>query len=166
MKALWAIAFLMVGAFAWGDDCRCEVSGKVVAVPDGGSVWVYVDSARASYHFALAGVEPPTTDQPAGKAARDTLSAFVLGQEVCVKFDVLCGEQDTVAASIHLNGQSVNYQMAQLLTPPSFTSYSPVRPVTPITSPVAFNHAPPPRRPLLGVYSALRQIIPILPGRN
>ena len=166
MKALLAVAFLLVGAAAHGEDYRCAVSGKVVAVPDGGSVWVFVDSALASYHFALAGVQAPTIDQPAGKAARDTLSSFVLGQEVCVKFDVLCCEQETVAAGIYLKGQSVNNQIAQLLNPSLITPMASVRPVTPITTQVALGHGQPPRRPLLGVYSALRQMIPLLPGRN
>jgi hypothetical protein len=154
MKSLLAVAFVLAGGLAQGDDCRFAVSGKVVAVPDGGSVWVYVEQAQASYHVALAGIQAPAVDQPSGQLARNALCRLVLGQEVCVKFDVLCCEQETVTASVYLKGHSVNNQMARLLTP------------TPIQPQVAIVHVQPPHRPLLGVYFALRQILPLLPGRD
>lgn len=154
MKAVLAVAFCLIGAVAWGDDCRCTVSGKVVAVPDGGSVWVYVASAQASYRFALAGVKAPSVEGPEGKAAQNSLAQLVWGQEVCVDFDLLCDREELVG-NVFLQGQSVNNQIATLLMPTRTT------PAIAAAVPV-----PSPHRPLLGVYLALRQILPVLPGRD
>ena len=153
MKSLLAVAILLAGTIAQGDDCRCAVTGKVVAVPDGGSLWVYVDHARASYHIALAGVNAPSIDQPAGKSVRDALANLVNGQEVRVEFDVLCADE-RITGNVFQAGQSVNNQIAFLLTP------------TTVTSQPAIVYVQSPRRPLLSLYLTLRQILPVLPGRD
>jgi len=156
----WLLPFLMLlaGPAARGDDCGTTVAGKVVSVPDGGSVWVYLEQARACYHFTLSGIQVPSPDQPLGLTARDALQKMVLGRQVKVNIDRLCDAAAT-PGEVSLDGQSVNTQIARLLAPGNGSEHSGSGPS------VAMREYQP-RRPLLAACQALRQwiVAPVFMG--
>ncbi len=133
---------LLAGSSVAGDHPPETVIGKVVAVPDGGSVWVYLEDAQASYHFTLDGIKAPPLTQPEGQVARNALAQLVLGKEVKVAVQHLSNEGE-IPGTVFLGGQSVNTQMARLLSPRETQ----------------------PRRPLLAFCSMLRSLSP-LPWKN
>ncbi len=147
MRWLLAVAILLVCPAARGDGCGTTVTGKVVSVPDGGSVWVYLEQARACYHFTLSGIQAPPAEQPLGLTARDALQKMVLGREVQVNVQRLC-EVGATPGEVLLDGQSVNTRIARLLSPGDGSAKS-----------VAVRETPP-RRPLLAFCQVLRQWIP------
>jgi hypothetical protein len=138
---------LLACSAAWGDDCGTTMAGRVVSVPDGGSVWVYLEHARACYHVTLSGVQAPAVDQPGGLAARDALQKIVLGRDVQVTVRQLC-EVGATSGELSLDGQSVNTQIARMLAPGGSSG------------PTVAVRELPPRRPLLAVCQVLRQLIP------
>jgi hypothetical protein len=146
MRWLLPVVILLVCPAARGDGCGTTVTGKVVSVPDGGSVWVYLEQARACYHFTLSGIQAPPAEQPLGLTARDALQKMVLGREVKVTVQQLC-ESAATPGEVSLDGQSVNTQIARLLSPgdDSVASVA-ARQITP-------------HRPLLAVCQVLRQWI-------
>jgi hypothetical protein len=149
MRWLVPVVILLACPAARGNDCGTTVVGKVVSVPDGGSMWVYLEHARACYHVALAGVQAPAVDQPLGASTRDALSKMVLGREVTVTVPQLC-EVGATAGTVVLDGQSVNTQIASLLAASSVQN--------------VVVHEMPLRRPLLAFCQALRQWVSPTPG--
>jgi len=147
MRWLLPVVVLMAGTVARGDDSCTTVVGKVVSVPDGGSLWVYLAPARACYHFTLSGIQAPPVDQPLGRSAHDKLTQMVLGHEVHVQIHCL-SEVGATPGEVVLDGQSVNIQIARLLTPENTADQA-----------VAYREVPP-RRPLLALCQALRQLLP------
>jgi hypothetical protein len=123
------------------------VVGKVVSVPDGGSLWVYLEPARACYHFTLSGIHAPPADQPVGRSTRETLTQMVLGRDVQVTVQQLCDVGET-PGEVVLDGKSVNTQIARLLNPENGSA------------PAVAHREYSPRRPLLAVCQALRQLLP------
>lgn len=85
--------------------------GRVVAVPDGSSVWVHLEALEACYHFSLTGVTPLPCGHPWAWTMHDTLCRLVLGQEVQVKTDGLTNEGEIPGEVFLAGGQSVNSQM-------------------------------------------------------
>ena len=114
MKWFLAVAVLLAGAAVRGEQYPTTLVGRVVAVPDGSSLWIYVEEARASYHFRLAGIKPVPADQPLGKAARDTLARLVLGRQVEVKVQRL-REEGEIPAQVFSDHRSINWHLACLL---------------------------------------------------
>ena len=152
MRWLLPCVVLLAAVAARGVDAEAVLSGKVVAVPDGGSVWVFLEQARASYHIALAEIPTPPPDQPGDQAARDWLCRAVLGHEVQVVVQRLCNEGET-PGQVFLNGQSVNRQIACLLL---WGGPVPATPVGLVPAMPVYESQP---RLLLGLCSTLRSLL-------
>ena len=142
MRWILPLVLLIAGTSARGEEC---VVGKVVCVPDGGSVWVFLPSFQACYHVTLSDCQAPPLDQPLGPATRDALCRLVLGQQVQVTVDRLRIDGET-AGQMFLRGESVNGQIAQFVANGGQTvpmvRYCDVQP-----------------RPLLNLCSALRSLL-------
>jgi hypothetical protein len=147
MRWLLPVVVLLVGTVARGGDACTTVVGKVVAVPDGGSLWVYLETARACYHFTLSGIQAPPADQPLGRSTRETLTQMVLGRVVQVRVHEL-RDVGEIPGEVVLDGKSVNTQIARLLYPENGSA------------PVVAQREYSPRRPLLAVCQALRHLLP------
>ncbi len=132
---------------AWGGEAKVAAIGKVVAVDDGGSLWIYLPDARASYHIALSRVEAPSLDQPLGQTARSSLSQMVLGQEVLVSVDRL-NTVGLTRGEVFFQGRSVNTQLVALIA-----GGSAAKPQPPV-------YWAPVRRPLPALCSLLRSRLP------
>jgi hypothetical protein len=151
MKSLVLVVVLLAGSYARGDDCRTCITAKVVSVPDGGSLWVYVAEVRASYHLALRGIQAPPVSQPSGKAAQQALAQLVLGKDVEVAVERLSTIGET-PSEVLAGGQCINEQMARILRSGELD-----RPSSPSEGQ--------PRRPLLALCQALR-ILPAWTSRS
>ena len=150
MRSLVTVLVLLSATAAWGGEAKVTAVGKVVAVADDGSVWVYLPGLRSSYHISLTGVTAPSSAQPLGQAVRSSLTQLVLGREVSVSVDRL-NTVGLTRGEVFLQGRSVNSQLAALIAGPS--AAKPESPVYPA----------PVHRPLLAFVSQLRSR---LAGRN
>jgi hypothetical protein len=143
MRWLVLVSVLLSAAVAWGGEAKVTTVGKVVAVENGGSLWIYLPDARASYHVSLTGVAAPSLDQPLGQTARSSLTQMVLGQEVQLSADRL-NTVGLTSGEVFFQGRSVNTQLAALISGPSVA-----KPPPPV-------YAAPARRPLQALCSLLR----------
>lgn len=144
MRWLFPVLLLLAGTAAGGDSPKICVFGKVVSVPDAGSIWVYIEDARASYQLSLAGVTAPPENSPEAKAARDALAALVMGHEVQAEVASLT-LSGRIPACVYVENRSVNNRMVALLAvkpaPAAVASTVPLAPVPATAVPPA---APPP----------------------
>ena len=147
----WLVCVLVLLA-ARDVDAGTVVCGKVVAVPDGSSLWVFLEQVQASYHITLAELPTAPPGPLAGQTARDWLSRSLLGQQVQIVVPRLNNEGET-SGQVYFNGQSVNRQIASLLlgsTPVAAAAVSPV-PATPV-----YENQP---RPFFAFCSTLRLLL-------
>ena len=113
MRCLFPLLVLLAGTAAGSDSPRISVFGKVVSVPDADSIWVYIEDARASYHFSLSGIAPPPADSPQAQCVRESLAKLVMGHEVQVEVSSLT-LTGRIPACVYVDNQSVNNRMAAL----------------------------------------------------
>ena len=146
MRWVVPVILLLAGSQAWGNPPQTTVAGKVVAVPDAGSVWVYLESAQASYHFELSGI-PAASDPQPNQSVRDALARWILNREVRVRVQQLTDDR-MVPAELFVDGQSVNQRLACQLA-----GGAPM--------PAAPSRQPSVRRPLLALLRAPLRWIPI-----
>jgi hypothetical protein len=147
MRSLVSVLVLLSAAAAWGGETKVTAVGKVVAVEDDGSVWIYLPDVCASYHVSLSGVAAPSLDQPLGQTVRSSLAKLVLGREVLISVDRL-NTVGLTSGEVFLQGRSVNTQLAGLIG--GGTAAKPEPPV----------YRAPVRRPLLTLCSQLRSRLP------
>jgi endonuclease YncB( thermonuclease family) len=143
MRSLVMVLVLLSAAAARGGDATVTAVGKVVAVEDGGSVWIYLPDACASYHISLNGVAAPPLTQPLGQTARSSLAKLVLGREVLVRVDRL-NTVGLTGGEVFLEGRSVNSQLAAMIAGPAVAKSEP---------PV---YSVPARRPLMTLCALIR----------
>ena len=87
MRSLVTVLVLLSAAVAWGGEAKVKAAGKVVAVEDDGSVWIYLPEVRASYQICSTGVAAPSSAQPLGQTVRSSLTQMLLGREVLVSVE-------------------------------------------------------------------------------
>ena len=143
MRWVLPIVLLLSGTAAGAHHAERTLAGKVVAVPEVGSVWVYLDSAQASYHFQLSGISVP--ESQSDPAVREALARWILNREVRVRVAALV-EDRVLPADLFVDGQSVNQRLACHLAggPPMPTPRS----------------NPSPRRPVLAILLAPFRLLP------
>lgn len=147
----WLVCLLVLLA-ARNVDAGTTVCGKVVAVPDGTSLWVFLEQAQASYHITLAELPTAPPGATGDQSARDWLSRSLLGQQVQVVVPRL-NDRGGTSGQVYFNGQSVNRQIASLLlggTPVAAAAVSPA-PAMPV-----YEYQP---RPLFAFCSTLRLLL-------
>ena len=147
MRWILAVAILLAGAGPRGEELPIlPLVGRVVAIEDGGHLWIYVDQVRASYRINLTGVDPAPACSPAGRYAKEALSGMVLGREVTVKIPCLVNE-GAIPGEVLLEGQSINCELASRLRRGLERSIEPPREVSS-------------RRPLALLFPLLRVLPP------
>ena len=114
MRSQVLVLVLLSATAAWGGEAKVTVAGKVVAVENDGSVWVYLPGVRASYHVSLSGVAAPPLGQPLEQTIRSSLTQLVLGREVLLRVDRL-NTVGLTSGEVFLQGRSVNTQLAALM---------------------------------------------------
>lgn len=148
MRWLLAVLIGLGGGAAVGQGSQVVISGPVVAVPDGGSVWVYLEDQRACFHFSLTGVTAPLPEESCGPEARAELTAMLQGRTVRLAVERLADDRPT-PASVFLDNCLVNAHMAQFLSGEAA---------------VPVHAEAPPRRPVLTLVCLLLRTL--LPARN
>jgi hypothetical protein len=146
MRSLVLVLVLLSATAAWGGETKVSAAGKVVAVEDDGSVWIYLPGVRASYHVSLTGVAAPSLDRPLGPTVRSSLAKLVLGREVLVRVDRL-NTVGLTSGEVFLQGRSVNTQLAALIAGGTAKPEPPA-------------YQAPVRRPLLAFCAQLRARLP------
>ncbi len=146
MRSLVLVLVLLTATATWGSEAKVSVAGKVVAVEDDGSVWIYLPGVRSSYHVSLTGVAAPSSDRPLGPMVRSSLAKLVLGREVLVRVDRL-NTVGVTSGEVFLQGWSVNTQLAALIAGGTAKPEPPA-------------YRTPVRRPLLTLCSLLRARLP------
>jgi hypothetical protein len=141
MRSLVTVLALLSATAAWGGEAKIATAGKVVAIEDDDSLWVYVPSVLASYHVKLTGASVPTLDQSSRQAVHNSLAKLVLGREVLLNVDRL-NAVGLTNGEVFLEGRSVNAQLAAMVAGP---------PVAKSDSPAAV----PARRPLVAALGTL-----------
>jgi hypothetical protein len=147
MRSLVSLLVLFSAAAAWGGETKLPATGKVVAVENDGSLWIYMPDVCASYHILLTGATAPASDQSLDKAAHTSLVQMVLGQEVLVSADRLNTVGPT-RGEVFLQGRSVNTQLASLMA-----GAGAAKPEPPASR-------APARRPLLAFCAQIRARLP------
>jgi hypothetical protein len=142
MRSLVTVLVLLSATATWGADAKVATTGKVVAVEDDDSLWVYVPSVVASYHVKLTGVGAPSQDQSSRQSVHHSLAKLVLGRDVLLSVDRL-NAVGLTNGEVFLEGRSVNAQLAAMVAGP---------PVAKSDSPAA---VPPARRPLVAALGTL-----------
>jgi hypothetical protein len=114
MRSLVLVLVVLSATAARGGEAKVTAAGKVVAVEDDGSVWIYLPDVRASYHISLTGVAAPSLGQPLGQTVRSSLAQTVLGREVLLRVDRL-NTVGLTSGEVFFQGRSVNTQLAGLI---------------------------------------------------
>ena len=114
MRSQVLVLVLLSATAAWGGEAKVTVAGKVVAVENDGSVWVYLPGVRASYHVFCPGWLPHLWVSRWNRRSGVSLTQLVLGREVLLRVDRL-NTVGLTSGEVFLQGRSVNTQLAALM---------------------------------------------------